>query len=365
MAKKKIDEEVDIGEDGIGIPEEKKKKEKKLSVEANIAKQFGDNVIVNAHYIFDKKSVVIPLGPALDSITGGMPEGGFLTLTGQPKCGKTTTSLFFAATAQDPKYGGECCPNGRDVYFYAVEGRLKERDLAGIPHLNRDKFHIIQSTPGHILTASDYLEIADQFINEKPGSVHIIDSYSALCTEAEKTGSMEDMQRADGAKVLAKFCRKVCNVVPVNNCIVVGITHQMGNPGMGHSPWKEKSGQAVAYQVDVKLQCLWHSPWRLTKEGAQIGQEVHWTCLNTARSIPPGQQCVSFIRYGIGIDIAKEVIDMAIDLGIIEQGGAWYSFGEDFGGAKAQGLEKACELVRNTPNGIEILYSKIREMLGM
>lgn len=55
MAKKKIDEEVDIGEDGIGIPEEKKKKEKKLSVEANIAKQFGDNVIVNAHYIFDKK----------------------------------------------------------------------------------------------------------------------------------------------------------------------------------------------------------------------------------------------------------------------------------------------------------------------
>jgi len=342
----------------------KEKKEKKLSVEANVKKQFGDNVLVNAQYIFDKKSVVIPISPALDSITGGMVEGGWLTLTGQPKCAKTTTALYFAATAQDPKYGGECCPKGREVYFYAIEGRLKERDLAGIPHLNRDRFHIVQSTPGHILSAADYLEIADQFINEKPGSIHIIDSYSALCTEAEKTGTMADMQRADGAKALAKFCRKVCNVVPVNNCIVVGITHIMGNPGMGNSLWKEKSGQAIAYQVDVKLKCLYHKPWLAYTEGPQIGQEGVWQCLNTATYIPPGQQTTSFVRYGIGIDVAKEVFTMGVDLGIIEQGGAWYTF-PMFDGQKAQGAEKACELIRNIPNGVEAIYSKIREMLGM
>lgn len=361
MAKKIKEEEiVESGEVAI----EKEKKGKKLSVEANIIKQFGDNVLVDAQYIFNKKQVVIPIGPALDSITGGIPEGSWVVFTGQPKCGKSTTALFFAATAQDPKYGGECCPEGRHVYFYPVEGRLKERDLAGIPHLNRDRFHVIQSTPGNILCASDYLEIADQFINEKPGSVHIIDSYSALCTEAEKTGTMADMQRADGAKALAKFCRKTCNVVPVNNCIVIGITHQMGNPGMGHSPWKEKSGQAVAYQSDVKIQCLYHKPWKLKEDGPQIGQEVIWTCLNTARQIPPGQQCTSFIRYGMGIDVAKEVLDMAVDLGLIERGGAWYTF-PMFDNAKAQGLEGACQLMRNTPNGVEIVYGKLREMLGM
>ena len=354
MGKKKDDVEEVIVEE---------KKSKKLSVEQNIKKQFGDGVLVNAQYVFDKKSVVIPISPALDAITGGMVEGGWLTLTGQPKCGKTTTALYFAATAQDPKYGGECCPEGRHVYFYAAEGRLKERDLAAIPHLNRERFHIIQSTPGHILDAADYLEIADQFINEKPGSIHLIDSYSALCTEAEKTGTMSDMQRADGAKVLAKFCRKVCNIVPVNNCIVIGITHQMGNPN-GHSEWKEKSGQAVAYQVDVKLKCLFHRAWTLGQDGPQVGQEVNWTCVNTARHIPPGQKCVSYIRYGIGIDVYKEVFDMGVDLGLIEKGGAWYTF-PMFDNVKAQGSEKGCELIRSTPGGYEQLYGKIQEMLGM
>lgn len=353
----------DIEEVEVEQATEEKSEKKKVSLEASIAKKFGDNVMVDAQYIFDKKSVVIPISPALDSITGGMPEGGWLTFTGQPKCGKSTTSLFFAATAQDPKYGGESAPEGRDVYFYAVEGRLKERDIAGIPHLNRKKFHIIQSTPGHILNAADYLEIADQFINEKPGSVHVIDSYSALCTDAEKTGSMADMQRADGAKALAKFCRKVCNIVPVNNCIVVGITHQMGNP-TGHSEWKEKSGQAIAYQVDVKLKCLYHKAWKLTGDSPQIGQEVIWTCVNTARHIPPGGQTTGWIRYGIGIDITKEVLNMAIDLGIIEKGGTWYTF-PMFDNAKAQGLEKACELMRGIPNSVETIYSKVREMMGI
>jgi hypothetical protein len=137
----------------------------------------------------------------------------------------------------------------------------------------------------------------------------------------------------------------------------------MGNPGMGHSPWKEKSGQAIAYQSDVKLQCLYHKAWKLTQEGAQIGQEGVWTALNTALNISPGNQCTSFIRYGIGIDIAKEVLDMAIDLGIVE-GKTWYTF-PMFDNAKAQGKEKACELLRGIPNGIERLYDEIKKMLGM
>ena len=358
MGKKKQTEEV-----LESSAEPVKKGKSATSVEEGIAKQFGDNILVNCNYIFEKKSVVIPISPALDSITGGMPEGGFLTLTGQPKCGKTTTALYFSATAQDPRYGGECCPEGRHVYFYAVEGRLKERDLEGIPHLVRDRFHIIQSIPGKILNAADYLEIADQLINEKPGSVHIIDSYSALCTEAEMTGAMGDFQRADGAKALAKFCRKVCNVVPVNNCIVIGITHQMGNPN-GKSEWKEKSGQAVAYQVDVKLKCLWIEPWKLGEQGPQVGQLGHWQCINTATKTPPGQQTISYIRYGTGIDVAREVIDMAADLGIVTKGGAWYAF-PMFEDQKAQGMEKACILVRSIPNGINIIYDKVKEMLGL
>jgi len=335
--------------------------DKKSGLELSIEKEFGKNILVDGNYIFTQKSVIIPISPAIDTITGGMPEGGFFTLTGQPKAGKSTTALDFAATAQNPKYGGECCPDGREIYFYAAEGRLKERDIAGILHLNRNKFHIIQSIPGKILSAADYLEIAERFINEKPGSVHIIDSYSALCTEAEKTGTMSDQQRADGPKVIAKFCRKVCNTVPVNRCIIIGVTHQMGNP-TGYSEFKEKSGQSIAYQVDVKLKCQAFRAWKINE--AQIGQEVDWVCPNTATYITPGGKVTSFIRYGKGIDKTREAINIAIDLNIIKKGGAWYEF-PMFNNQKAQGLENAVLFVDSMPNGYDIVYDKVKEMFGL
>ena len=50
---------------------------------------------------------------------------------------------------------------------------------------------------------------------------------------------MNKMQRADGAKLLAKFCRKVANVIPVNKNIVIGITHLMGNPTGYGAEFKE------------------------------------------------------------------------------------------------------------------------------
>ena len=358
MAKKKqVEEEV------VTEGTEPKTKKKEASVEAGIAKQFGDNILVNCNYIFEKKQVLIPISPSLDLITGKIPSGSFVIFTGKEKVGKSTTSLFFAANAQNIKYKNEDCEEGRHVYYYNVEGRLKERDLAGIPHLIRERFHIIQSVRGKILSASDYLEIADQLINEKIGSIHIIDSYSALCTNAEKTGTMADMQRADGPKALAKFCRKVCNTVPINDNIVIGVTHVMGNP-TGHSEWKEKSGQAIAYQSDVKLKSMYCEPWIIGQGGPQIGQLVHWQCINPATKTTPGQKTISYIRYGQGIDIIREVCELATDIDIIHKSGAWYS-SELLNNQKAQGMENLCELVKNTPMAYETIYDKVKETFGV
>src|SRR6185369_7954439 len=93
----------------------------------------------------------------------------------------------------------------------------------------------------------------DLIIKNEPGAVVIIDSFSALCTEAENLGSMDEQQRADGPKLLAKFCRKVANVVPINQIILIGITHIMANPSGYGNPISEKSGNALKFQSDVKL----------------------------------------------------------------------------------------------------------------
>jgi recombination protein RecA len=335
-----------------------------MSLKEDVVKNFGDDIIVTGNAIIDRKSVVIPVSPSLDILlNGGIPEGSFVVLTGQPKCGKTTSSLDFAATAQQEKYKGNL-KSPREVYYLNIEGRLKKRDLEGIPGLLLDRFHVIGSQQGKILHAEEYLQIAEKIINEVPGSVLIIDSYSALCTEAEITSEMDKMQRADGAKLLAKFCRKVANVIPVNKNIVIGITHLMGNPTGYGAEFKEKSGQAIAYQTDIKLRAKTFKPWTLGADNTQIGQEIEWQVICSALG-PPGGNITSYIRYGQGIDKYTEAISLGSDMGLIHKGGAWYTLNCVDDKPKFQGTEKVRQYLVEHPEVYEQLVVSIKDMMGI
>lgn len=275
----------------------------------------------------------------------------------------TTTSLDFAATAQKKEYQGTL-KSPREVYYLNIEGRLKKRDLEGIPGLELDRFHIIGSQEGKILHAEEYLQIAEKIINEIPGSILIIDSYSALCTEAEITSEMDKMQRADGAKLLAKFCRKVANVIPVNKNIVIGITHLMGNPTGYGAEFKEKSGQAIAYQTDIKLRAKTFKPWTLSADSTQIGQEIDWQVVCSALG-PPGGNITSYIRYGQGIDKYMEAITLASDMGIIHKGGAWYTLTSLPDKPKFQGAEKLRQYLLDNEKAYKDLVNSIKDTMGI
>lgn len=325
-----------------------------------VAKQFGSEIVLNGNAIVDKEPLIIPVSPSLDIVlNGGIPEGSFVVLTGQPKCGKTTTSLDFAATAQKSQYQGKL-KTPREVYYLNIEGRLKKRDLEGIPGLDLSRFHVIGSQQGKILHAEEYLQIAERIINEVPGSVLIIDSYSALCTEAEITSDMDKMQRADGAKLLAKFCRKVANVIPVNKNIVIGITHLMGNPTGYGAEFKEKSGQAIAYQTDIKLRAKSFKAWTLSADSTQIGQEIEWQVICSALG-PPGGSITSYLRYGQGIDKHTELLNFAVDIGLINKGGAWYSYN----GEKFQGMEKLRQYFVDNSDKYNELEKSVKETMGV
>lgn len=336
-----------------------------MTLKEDVIKNFGDNIILSGNAIVDKKVLTIPVSPALDmALNGGIPEGSFVVLTGQPKCGKTTSSLDFAATAQRPEYAHGSFKEGRQVYYLNIEGRLKKRDLEGIHGLDLTRFHVIGSQQGKILHAEEYLQIGERIINEIPGSVMIIDSYSALCTEAEITSDMDKMQRADGAKLLAKFCRKVANVIPVNKNIVIGITHLMGNPTGYGAEFKEKSGQAIAYQTDIKLRAKSFKPWVLGADNTQIGQEIEWQVVCSALG-PPGATTTSYIRYGQGIDKCTELINLASDVGIINKGGAWYTISCLDEKPKFQGTEKVRAFLLENTKAFSTVEKAVKDFLSL
>lgn len=290
-----------------------------------ITKEFGDDILTDGEDFTNKDKMKIPISPALDSIAGGVQSGGFVTLYGAPGIGKTLTAMQIGANAQAKEYALPSDDDGRHIYYHNLEHRIKKRDIYGIANLDRDRLHIIESTRGKILSAENHLYLAEKEIKTHPGSIIIFDSVAAMCTDTELEKDIGDSQaQAAPQRLLARFCRKAAPAVYVNDCVVISVTQLMGNPS-GYGGNKEKGGLALAYQADLKLYAKSMAFWKLTETSDPIGQIVTWQVIKSPYK-SPGRTIESWIRYGIGIDMAMELVKIGEQLGIVAKAGAWYSY---------------------------------------
>jgi len=320
----------------------------------DIVKEYG-NVVHDPSSITDQKLKIISVSPKIDiALGGGVPEGSLFIMTGPEKVGKTVTALTFCANAQQAN---------RQIYYGNIEGRLRKRDIEGITELDSDpeKIKIIGSTQGNILSAEKYLGIFDQIIHTQPDTVCVIDSFSALASEAELKGDLTDQQVMSVQKVLAKFCRRIASALPINKVTVVGITHLMANVStFGRGKAKvEKSGTALKYQVDVKLHASHLSP--ILQGDTQIGQTIHWQVVTSAIG-PPGQKVDSHIKYGRGIWKEMELADLLIDFGIVKKSGAWLTLPND---EKMQGKNNLAKYLEDNPDQYKEFEDNIFSMIGI
>lgn len=345
-----------------------------VNKDKSLIDKYGAGAFTSGSDFIDIKREIMNLSPKIDlGLGGGIPEGSFVILAGPPKCGKTVTSLHLAAKMQK---------KGRKVFFLNIEGRLKARDMRGIKGLDPSQVEVIGSYKQpdgslRILNAEEYLEIAEQKINDYPGCLVIIDSVSQLLSEAEKIGDIGERHRAPGAVLLSQFCKKISNVIPINRNIVVAMVHIIANTGGGHKTTQRSGGNKIQYAVDVDLECKWVEKWMVgvkkdvPDSGTQIGQKVHWITGSTAIA-PPGIKITSYIRYGTGVDEIYELFDLGKLLGLFTKSGNWYEFtflaGTRFlpDGQKIpnmNGDEKAHKLLTDNPEWVEYLDSQVREML--
>lgn len=325
-----------------------------------ITSKYGKSGVVNAQHVLDRPQHIFSISPKLDiGLSGGIPEGSWVILSGAPKCGKSSLALWIAALAQKPENGS------RNVYYIDAEGRLKKMNLAGTFGLDLEKFTVIQSSQEKLFSAEEFLDIAETIIRNDPGCVLIIDSSSALCSSKEMVDEVSGQTRSITPKIFSSFCKKMGTIVPIQRTTVIVIQHLIANTS-GYGPAQmEDGGRKLQYQVDVKLRCKAVEKW---KEGSgenekQIGQLVTWDVICCALG-QPGHEVVSCLRYGEGIDKISELIDVCCDFGLVSKGGAWYTLmvdGEE--PVKVQGLANLRQYLLDNPETLKKLESSYKEML--
>lgn len=325
--------------------------DKKKALEATIAqieKQFGKGSIIKmdsnayAEGIEVIPTGCLPLDMALG--VGGLPRGRIVEIYGPESSGKTTVALHVIAEAQ--KLGGTAA-------FIDAEHAL---DPIYAQKLGVDIGAMYVSQPD---TGEQGLEIAEQLVRSGGVDIVVIDSVAALTPKAEIEGEMGDSFIGLQARLMSQALRKLTGIISKSKTLVIFINQLREKVGvMFGNPETTPGGKALKFYASVRLDVR---KVDTIKNGQDmVGSRTRVKVVKN-KVAPPFKTAEFDIMYGEGISVIGSLIDCAIDTGIIEKSGSWFSYNGDKIG---QGKENVKAYLTAHPELVEEIDKLVREKLA-
>jgi len=330
------------------------------SLDAFLTRMYGNGIIATADKALPPSTRDILNTPlSLDiALNGGIPDGTICLITGKQKIGKTTLCLELLRNAQILN---------RPTFYINAEKRCTPSLLSTINGLDPAKLQVVPHQIDKPLTAEDYLNIIERIVKTKKKAVIVVDSIAALSTmteQEEQIGSNKDM--AGPAKLLSAFFRRAQQIVDANDVILIFISQMMTNREPRGPKYVEKGGVAIQYACSVWLKVTWSKQWERNEEtNAPDGHDMHITIQSSALG-RPFLPCKLHLRYGGGIDVTRDIITVAENLGLIKKAGAWYSipmFTDNGDPPKFQGLARLSNFLENNIDKLKQLETEIRSIV--
>lgn len=251
---------------------------------------------------------------------GGIPQGRITEIFGPESSGKTTLCLHIIAEAQ--KQGLLCA-------FIDAEHAL---DTEYAQNIGVDMDSVLLSQPDW---GEQALDIASKLIETGDLGVIIIDSVAALVPKAEIDGEIGDAHMALQARMMSQSLRILTSKIQKSNTAVIFINQIRNKIGvMFGNPETTTGGNALKFYASMRLDIRRIGA---VKDGEDnIGNKTKVTVVKSKVS-PPFKKAEFDIRFGTGIDVHSEMIDLAVEYGILTKSGAWYQLADK---NIAQGKEK-------------------------
>ena len=327
--------------EGVVSPEEKKKAlETAIS---QIKKQHGAGAIIKMGETntMDVKTIStgsLTLDMALG--VGGLPRGRIIEIYGPESSGKTTVALHCVAEAQ--KAGG-------DAAFIDAEHAL-DPVYAKALGVNIDDMLVSQPDSGE-----QALEITEALVRSGAIDIIVIDSVAALVPEAEIEGEMGASHVGLQARLMSQALRKLSGAIAKTNCIVIFINQLREKVGVMYgNPETTPGGRALKFYASVRIDVR---KTEALKQGTEFYGN-HVKCKVVKNKVSPPFKIAEFdILYGKGISKSSEIIEGAVELGIIEKSGAWFSYN---GSHIGQGKENARKYLEENQEVSDEIEAKIR-----
>lgn len=296
---------------------------------------------------------------SLNAVLGlsGIPRGKFTEIWGHNQVGKTSTTIWWIASAMkaDPDF---------HAVFIDTEWRfdfLRAYEFG----VDLSRLFLHQTTNGE-----EAIEIARTMLRAGIDLV-VIDSVTGLLPTRQAEGDLNTSWVGLHARLMSEAARILTPSMAAYDRArrgAVVFTNQLrDNPGvMFGNPTGPTGGHALAFYASLRMELRSGAKddWIVDPEtGETIGQWVrfypHKNSIN-GRKVD-GKYPLLFVQ---GIDPYRDAIHAGEVLGIIKRGGAWYSYtrpnGEE---VRAQGEARFFQLLREQPEILDEIANQCRDAI--
>ena len=183
----------------------------------------------------------------------------------------------------------------------------------------------------------------------------MVDSVAALVPQQEIDGEMGSSHVGLQARLMSQALRKLSGSIAKTNCVVIFINQLREKVGVMYgNPETTPGGRALKFYASVRIDVR-------KVENLKQGDEVYGNrvkCKVVKNKVAPPFRVAEFdILYGKGISKAGEIVDIAMELGLVQKSGSWFSYN---GERLAQGKDNARKAIASNPELMKELEEKIK-----
>ena len=262
---------------------------------------------------------LLSLNVAIGDIRG-IRGGRIVQLIADAGTGKTSLALDIVANAQKSNHA--CAMLDAERTYDPVYGAA-----LGIDNSN---FSIIKAP-----YAETGLEIVEYLIRDAGIKVVVIDSIPACLPKSEEEKDMNANEKmAASAGLWTRFCKRIVGPLADNDALLILINQWRSNLSpMARTDKKAYGAKQIEYSSGLTLQLQ-----RVKTE--QDNYRVSITVSKNKQG-PLGNKTDVTLTHGIGFRADIDLIEVAVEHGIVDKSGAWFYF--DNKTYKGQGIENACK----------------------
>ena len=325
----------------MGMAESGKKQALDLAI-AQISKQFGDGSIMKLGENHKVDVELLPSGClSLDiALGGGYPKGRIIEIYGPESSGKTTLTLH--AIAEIQKQGGTAA-------FIDAEHAL---DPAYAKKLGVDTENLLVAQPDN---GEQALEITETLVRSNAVDLIVVDSVAALVPQAEIDGDMGDAHMGLQARLMSQALRKLTGIINKSKATVIFINQIRMKIGvMFGNPETTTGGNALKFYASVRADI--RRTAQIKSGDDVIGNRTKVKIVKN-KIAAPFRVAEFDIMYNEGISKTGDIIDLAVEHGILGKSGAFYKYNDQNIG---QGRENAKRYLLENPNVMAEIDAKVR-----